>query len=334
MLILAAILGCACARAQWTFLTEGNVGLPRSETDAWIRLASWDADERIPPAMYERLQGHPNYPATIQGFAARVLDISRIDVSFDGICKDVSRYGAAQWVVYLHLTGGLNLPRLKQMCVSSRLLSPGRARALLLYLRYIDFVEPLGRREHGEAAQYRPTAALFAAWIALARAALEAMALVEPATNAAIAKLGERDFLHALLRHMGEGFLQASMALPQDTSFFRVFLHRNAGLQFLYWMIVMARDHGDGFPPRKPIALNISAVAQDLNVSRTHVRRMLRAAEEEGLLLRGEDSRVQFTAELAFDSEFALSTLILGYVISAVKAQRELSLQSVAAIAS
>jgi hypothetical protein len=61
---------------------------------------------------------------------------------------------------------------------------------------------------------------------------------------------------------------------------------------------------------------------------------MLRAAEKEGLLLRDENNNVQFTAKLATDSEFLLSSLILGYVISAVKAQRELSLQPVAATAS
>jgi hypothetical protein len=77
-----------------------------------------------------------------------------------------------------------------------------------------------------------------------------------------------------------------------------------------------------------------SAVAQVMKVSRTHVRRMLRAAEKEGLLLRDENNNVQFTAKLATDSEFLLSSLILGYVISAVKAQRELSLQPVAATAS
>lgn len=297
-----------------------------SRATEWARLASWDADEKIPPEWYERLQKHPDYCLAILSFATRILDLSRTDKAFDSVCKDVARYGVAQWVVYLHMTGGITLSRLKVLCVRSGLLSPGRARALLIYLRYIGFIELSNGKEGGRSIQYRPTPALLAAIIHLVRAGLEAMIHVEPAAAAAVARLEEETFADALLRQLGSGLLEASVALPQETPFFRAFMHPSAGMQMLYWMIVAAAKRGDPFPPQKPIPISMSEVAQDLRVSRTHVQRMLRTAEREALIARHDDGTVQFTANLVADSSYILSGLLLGYVISAVKAQHDLAL--------
>jgi hypothetical protein len=61
------------------------------------------------------------------------LDQAEADRAIDGILKDAGRNAAAKCLAYLHVTGGLTLPRLQALCASIGFISPGRVRALLLY---------------------------------------------------------------------------------------------------------------------------------------------------------------------------------------------------------
>src|SRR3569832_1069561 len=110
----------------------------------------------------------PHLEDAMRRLSRNMLALAAGDRAIDGIVKDAGRFFAAGMAMTLHATGGLTLPRLKQFCIDSGLISPGRARALLLYLRFLRYVEPVPGIKRGGA--YVPTASMRDAWGAITRA--------------------------------------------------------------------------------------------------------------------------------------------------------------------
>ncbi|MGH6676347.1 MAG: hypothetical protein ACRECE_09025, partial [Xanthobacteraceae bacterium] len=54
-----------------------------------------------------------------------MLAQAEADPALDGILKDAGRNVGAKCLAYLHVTGGLTLPRLKAFCASIRLAPQG-----------------------------------------------------------------------------------------------------------------------------------------------------------------------------------------------------------------
>ncbi len=150
---------------------------PDSPLRDWVALKE---DGDIPEATFKRLAEHPLYDAIAREFMQGSMALAASDSRVDDIFKDMGRYGAAIWAVYLHFTGGLTLPRLKEICARSGVLSPGRARALLIYLQLLGYVKKLPKSEPGPA-RYAPSDALLQALKAHARLGLAAMTAVDPA---------------------------------------------------------------------------------------------------------------------------------------------------------
>src|ERR1700744_3813316 len=90
-------------------------------------LESWVADARVPDSLRARMIAHPAYPAAARALAANMMAAGDADKALDGIFKDAGRYLAAVLAIYLHVSGGLTLPRLKEICPATGFLSPGRA---------------------------------------------------------------------------------------------------------------------------------------------------------------------------------------------------------------
>ncbi len=286
------------------------------------RLLGWSADNRIPDESYARLQSHPGYRQAVTTLANRMLAAAAKDKALDGIAKDAGRYVATVWALYLNVTGGLTLPRLKDICATSGLLSPGRARAVLLYLRYLGYVTPLANSDRREPVRYAPTPALTDAWRHIVNENLEAARIIEPAVERVLDRLEDPATLGAYMRHIGEGFLVAAKAGLADQAFLRVFLHRHGGMQIVYW-IVAAGDPDDEFPPRRPVPLSIAAIARQLRVSRVHVKRILNEAAREGYATFDEAGCITLTENARAQFRYLISTLLIGFLILAAKTIRD-----------
>jgi hypothetical protein len=269
------------SRRNGTFLIEGLIGA-LSERDDIARLMGWHTGEPIPHESFVRLIGHPRFPEAARALAVNMLALSERDKALDGLFKDAGRYVAALWAMYLHVTGGLTLPRLKDVCVTSAYLSPGRARALLLYLRHLGYIDLVPSGTQGDPTRYVPTDSFVAAWRDHLRAALEAARIVEPAIQLVHDRLDDREILASVAKIQGEGLLAAARVSNQDSAFIRIFMHRHAGSQIV-WSLVQA-GNSDAFPPCVPISFSISAAARRFGVSRIHIKRLLDDAEREGLL--------------------------------------------------
>ncbi len=264
----------------------------------------WDSGPEISDEAYARLRAEPLYPQAIRRFAANMLAAGDADLALDGILKDAGRNVGAMCAVYLHVSGGLTLPRLKTLCAGFGLASPGRARALLLYLRYLGYVGAPQARAKGEPSVYPVPLKLVVTWREHQRAVLNAVAVIEPQIAALIDRFDMPGVFETYAVLLVEAFLATVPHFDVNAPYFRIFMHRHAGIQIVHFLLAHAAD--EAFPPREPIAVSLSALAQRFGVSRSHVRRLLEAAEREGLIQRCNDGAVLWTpaGRVAVDNVF------------------------------
>lgn len=294
-------------------LVEGRTG---PSLDRWI------IDGQIPDHCYTELFEDPRFPEACRALSLRMLEAAARDKAVDGMVKDAGRYAAATWTVYLHVTGGLTLPRLKELCRASGILSPGRARALLLYLQYLGYVRA-APSVGGETRLYWPTAALRQAWRLTVERSISAVAIFEPAIDPMLKRLDEPLVLETFLRVQGEGFLATAIQVDQTTPFIQIFLHRHAGMQFLHLMLSEAGPD-EVFPPRGGFTLSIASIARRLNVSRAHIRRLINDACKAGLMSQNTDGAISLTEAGRQSVRHLFAMRLIGFLICAAKAARRL----------
>ena len=251
-------------------------------------LAPWDIGEvSLDETVIASMASQPRFPQAVHALARNMLAAGSNDKALDGIFKDGGRYAVTFIALHLHFTGGLTLPRLKALTAVSGMSSPGRARAVLLYLRYLGFVTR-GAKQPGVPDLFLPTAKCHKAWASHMAAALEAAAVVAPAALVVHRAL-DRPEIYASLTRGHIDLMLGSFAYPEkfQHGVARVFMHRHAGTQIL-WTLLLADESGD-FPPQRTHPLSQAALARRFGVSRTHVRRMLDTAEREKLLTQDGD---------------------------------------------
>ena len=245
-------------------------------------LTRWDwggvAAER-----YLQLAADARFPSAARALARNMLAAARDDEALDGIFKDAGRYMAAMLGIYLHVSGGLTLPRLKALCVASGFLSPGRARDLLQLQQHLGFVAMLSPASGGRPAGYAPTAILMAAWRAHLAAALEAARIVEPAVGLVLDRLDRPEVFETFTRLHSEGLMRSAPDADHASAYVRVIMHRHAGNQIV-WALLTDGTEEENFPPRASLPISIAGAARRFAVSRIHIERMLDEAEREGLM--------------------------------------------------
>jgi len=286
-------------------------------------LLSWAEEGGPAVENYSRMSSHTRFDRAAHALAANMLEAGAENEALDGIFKDAGRYVCAMWAMYAHVTGGLTLPRLKEICATSGLLSPGRARALLLYLRYLGYVESAGRNGN-KLAHYVPTEDFLRAWRKHFRAALGAARVIEPAVDLILQQLDEPATLETLARLQGEEFLAATRGSPAtDAPYFRVFLNRYAGIQII---MCFGAEGSEPFPTREPIAFSTAAIAKRFRVSRIHIKRMMDQAEREGFVSRKGDGAIVLEESLraAIRESYAMQlTRLLSQSARALSPSRE-----------
>lgn len=259
-----------------------------------MSLRDWDLGEVVAPEYYARVMEHPAFAVAARGLAASTLATSLgADPVMRAISKDAGRYMAALGVIWLDLNGGLTLPRLKDMCVRSGLLSPGRARSFLQYLQHVGYLETVREGRAATPALYAPTARFRAAWLDHMRAPIAAAALIAPEAGVLLERLDEPATAEAFLHLQGASLLESTTAAPFSDPVFEVFYHPLGGIHLLCTLLAA---EGEGFPARAPVALPISRIAADIGVSRIHLKRIVVQAVEAGMLAGGPGDGYALTA--------------------------------------
>lgn len=283
-----------------------------------VDLLAWDAPGATTEDRYARLLASPRYPDAARAFARAMLAQAEADRALDAVLKDAGRNVAAKCLAYLHVTGGLTLPRLKALCASTGLVSPGRARTLLIYLQHLGYVTPSPRREVKTPIRYDPTARFLETWRRQMHATLESAAVVEPAASRVLDCLDVPAVLESYVRCISEAYLEGLKHVDTADPFFRTFMHRYAGTQIVHGLVVA----GEGtFPPRDPIAFAPTEMAKRFSVSRLHVCRMMDAAERGGLL-RLTDGALVLTPAGRAAVDHIYATQLIVFLVTAARTVR------------
>jgi hypothetical protein len=252
---------------------------------------AWLLEAPESSALVATIRHHPGFPVAIRAIAGGMLDLCAADRALAGILKDAGRYVAAMCAASMQ-DEGVTLPRLKVLCESFGLLSAGRARALLIYLRYLGYVGLWGERAGNGPARYIPSAAFLDGWRIHLKVALEAVAAIDAFALDVARRLDDPVFFALFCRQQMEGLRAAVAIYSSDNALFRIFFHRHAGPHVAY--SIMVQGHGE-CPPRGPLHISIAEIARRLDVSTVHLRRLVRDAEQEGLLIRNANSRYALT---------------------------------------
>jgi hypothetical protein len=245
-------------------------------------LARWRAEGADILPLYDRLYDHPRFPQAARALAGNMTALAAGDRAIDGIFKDGGRYIAALCTAALHTGGGVTLPRLKQLCVDFGFLSPGRARAMLIYLQYLGYVGLWRERSAHGPARYVASPSFLAAWMAHLRAAVLAASVIEPAAVRVAERLDDPAFFGIFCRAQIDGLLGAIRYFDQDSAFARIFVNRSAGTQ-ICWTLVQQGEE-TVFPATGPLDISMARMARDFGVSSMHVKRLFADAAREGLL--------------------------------------------------
>ncbi len=184
----------------------------------------------------------------------------------------------------------MTLARLKTFIAGFGLVSPGRARSLLNYMRHLGYLEPDPAASSVRRASYRVTPQFLASYTRHSASVLDAVSVVEPAVSLLRKNLSAPGVFEALVMYQSSAFAAGSAQARPFAAFYRVFLHRLAGIQILHGLVAEA----PAFPPAGNLPVSISGTARRFKVSRMHVVRILKDATAEGFVAL-EPSLLQFT---------------------------------------
>lgn len=250
----------------------------------------------LTPQALAAMRAHPRFAEAMRASAERLVALHRRNRLLSWFLSDRPLALIGYLVIYLHLEGrdkdplsGLTPGRFRNFCRTHGLCSPGRASAILAFMRLTGHVEAVPHPEDKRVIQLRPSEKL----MDIARARLErqftVITLLRPDIAPAVAALGDPDFEAALFRNLGAWFASGGRFLDHAPRL-RLFGERDAGMLILYGLM-LSGEPDDQPVPTKPVPISISALAKQFQVSRTHVLRLLRDAERENLLTRSSGEK-------------------------------------------
>lgn len=184
---------------------------------------------------------------------------------------------------------GLTVTRIANMCQELGVCSRGRAKAIVMLMRWAGYLET--GPEAGANRRQRPlipTQRMMDVQLIRWRAILGAVSVIHPAAAPSLDLLDNQQFAKVLIRQMGSRF-ESGFRLRHYAPEAMLFAERDAGI-LIAWYLMVSGVEGDVFPPRQPVPVPVAALARQFFVSRAHVLKLLREAEQSGLILRTPSS--------------------------------------------
>jgi hypothetical protein len=236
----------------------------------------------------------------------------------------------AYFALYLHSFrrdddphAGLSVSRMKALCVEQQICSANRAEAVMAVMRLFGYLVPAPRSEDRRLRLLVPTDRLIASLHQRWENQFEAIRLVLPEGADALAALRRPEFTPAYAGQLVEHFLRGYRFLDHAPDM-QQFFDRNAGMVILF-NLMLSGEPGDSFPPARPVPVSISGLSSRFGVSRAHVRKLLRDAQEGGLIERRDpdESRVVLLPRLTETTRtfFANTSLFVAHCARAALAE-------------
>jgi hypothetical protein len=256
---------------------------------------------KIPPHVFAEFLTHPRFADACHASQRFSVEHAGRDRVLARVTIDTSRLVYGYLVLYLDALGSITLKAIQDLCRDIGLASHGRAQAILFHLRAIGYLKPDPDNTDRRSRHYLPSPEMTAALRESLTAELRALSLIEPDAGRAAERLVEPEFFRAFMRRWGEGIVYALKY--RRTRPITHFTDSNAGYVMLRDVLSTAGE-GDTYPPRGPLKMAVRELARKYNVSRTHILRLFRGAETQGLLTRNPDAQT-ITLSDAFGLDIA-----------------------------
>ncbi|MFN9612624.1 MAG: hypothetical protein ACK569_09035 [Hyphomonadaceae bacterium] len=260
--------------------------------DTKVRVSNSPAASLTPSVQRHEVHKYDGFVEAAWRWAATMLVLSDQDRAVDGIFKDAGRFVAAMCAVSMR-EEGVTLVKLKALCARFGLLSAGRARAVLLFLRYLGYVDVWGQKSANGTTIYKVNPTFIAAWRLQLEAIFTSLELLNPRIGKLLDHLQNDAIFDAICASQIDELADDVEALNRFPEITQIFVNRAAGSQVLWYMLSIHRD--EVFPSPKPVPLNPSILAERFNVSSVHIRRILNAAVNANLLRWADEEHVVFT---------------------------------------
>lgn len=237
-------------------------------------------------------------------YKRRAVDIWRVDATGDPILaatlRDMGRFASGVWMLLLHgAAGGITLGRLSDMLVLAGISGRGRARSVLIYLRFIGYIEPDPSTGDGRVKRFRPTGRMTKAFRDRFRREFEAAAPLDPCFGAALERLDDDLFFGAFMAALGELSLASLPLLVEGEPSLNIVSHRFGGMVLVAELVAQAATDADAFPPVGPTSYSLAALSRTCGLSRTQARRILKAGSDGGFLELTGEGQLTLTPLLA-----------------------------------
>ncbi|HEX2591543.1 MAG TPA: hypothetical protein VHL34_08600 [Rhizomicrobium sp.] len=255
-------------------------------------LAYWNAQSRNSTVTDEAMvamRSHPRFRPAVRVAMAEAARLYDADPTMRRTLSDTGRGAMGFLALYLDATGGLTLGRINDLMHEIDAGSRGRAAAFLIWLRMIGYIEPSNDQPDKRSRLYSPTPHMHAAISALLRKDIAALSQVVPAAAAVLPIFDQPDVFDRFLAELGRGIVDVIKSSAPERAFMRIFASRNSG-NIIVQALLSSSDDDDTFPPSRPVPASVAALAKRFDTSRSHVLRMLRDAEDSGLLVRDAEA--------------------------------------------
>lgn len=230
-------------------------------------------------------RAEPGFEAAARQVAERFVDLYRDNRLLGLVVNDQGRMVMGWFVISLHSEGGegLTVSRISALCERHGICSAGRAAAMVGLMRATGYLVPApvsaDRRERRLIPTERFLTGQWSRW----RAILEALRPMRPHAADALAAIGDpvfdRAFVGDLFDHFSWGF-RFYRTTPELAE-----LNQRKAAVLILFSLFLARETGDD--GRCHARLSVSEMARRFQVSRVHVIKVLREAQDKGLIRRG-----------------------------------------------
>lgn len=235
---------------------------------------------------------HPMFPQVMAKAVKTLVDAYDGNRLLNRILNDRERSVFALMALYLHSTPdaagrGLTAGRIIELCRETGLCSRGRAKAMLVLMRWGGYLAPCPDPTGPTDRRQRPlvpTQQFLDMQMARWRGNFEAISLMDACGSAALARLDDPVFRTELIRTMVARF-RAGTRLLDYAPALNLFASRDGGMLIAFQLLLSAPP-GDTFPPQGVISVAVAELGRRFHVSRAHVLKLLRDAESAGLIER------------------------------------------------
>lgn len=243
-------------------------------------------------------RAEPGFDAAARQVAESFVALYRDNRVLRLVVNDQGRMVIGWFVISLHSEGGegLTVSRISALCERYGICSAGRAAAMVGLMRATGYLVPAAVSADRRQRRLVPTERFLTGQWSRWRAILEALRPMRPHAAEALAAIGDpvfdRAFVGDLFDHFNWGF-----RFYRTTPELAELNKRKAAVLILFSLFLDRQTRDDG---RSVSRLSVSELARRFQVSRVHVIKVLREAQDRGLVRRGatEGDPIEVTAEL------------------------------------